>query len=133
MDFHPFVANAAHSGIKIPLYDNAFFKFDPRQPFSSYPSQKGLKNFSDDIFNIKAPEMLSAVQSWLFFGLMTEIFDALGVELREEDFIVEDAGSKYITTRSLRRYLWYCIGNLKNMLFDEEEGTVVYLDTSFAR
>jgi hypothetical protein len=122
MDFHPSVTSATHSGIKIPFYDNAFFKYDPRKAFSSYPAQKSIANFTDDIFNLEIPEMLSAIQSWLFFGLMTEIFDALDVTLREEDFILEDAGSRYISTRNLRRYLWYCIGNLKNMLFDEEEG-----------
>ena len=133
MDFHPPVTRPAHSGLKIPLYDNPFFKYDPQQSFSSFPGQKGLVNFTDAVFRLPITDTLSALQSWLFFGLITEIFDALGVVLSYDDFIVEEAGSRYITTKNLRRYLWYCIGNVKNMLFDEVEGTVMFLDESFGR
>ena len=133
MDFHPSVTRPVHSGLKIPLYDKLFFKYDPQQPFSSYPSQKNLPNFTDDVFDLPIVDALSALQSWLFFGLITEIFDAVGVEISCEDFIVEEAGSRCITSKSLRRYLWYCIGNIKNMVFDEMEGTAAYVDGSFGR
>lgn len=64
---------------------------------------------------------------------MTEIFDALGIVMYCEDFIIQEGDSQYITAKPLRRYLWCCIGNVKNMLFDEEEATVMYLDQSFGR
>src|SRR5437667_4899621 len=119
MDFHPPVTRPAHSGLKIPLYDKHFFKYDPQQPFSSYPTQKGFANFTDDIFRLQITDALSALQSWLFFGLMTEIFDVLGLVMSYKDFIVEEAGLQYVTAKPLRRYLWYSIGNIKNMMIDE--------------
>jgi len=79
MDFHPPVTRPAHSGLRIPLYDKELFKYDPNEAFSCYPSQKGFINFSVDIFHLPAEDILSAIQSWLFFGLMTEVFDALGI------------------------------------------------------
>jgi hypothetical protein len=133
MDFHPLVTRPVHPGIKIPLYDNPRFKYDQRQPFSSYPPQKNLPNFVDDVFDLPITDTLSALQSWLFFGLMTEIFEAVGVVISCEDFILEEDGSKYVTAKPLRRYLWYCIGNIKNMLYDDVEGTAEYIDRSFGK
>ena len=133
MDFHPPVTRPVHSGIKVPLYDNPRFKYDQRQPFSSYPLQKSLPSFIEDVFDLPIADLLSALQSWLFFGLMTEIFEAVGVVIFCEDFILEEDGSKYVTAKPLRCYLWYCIGNIKNMLYDDVEGTVEYVDRSFGR
>ncbi len=133
MDFHPPVTRPSHPGLKVPFYNNPTLKYDLQEPFSSYPSRKGLPNFTDDIFKLPPKDTLSALQSWLFFGLITEIFDALDVTITAGDFVVEEDESQYVTVKPLRRYLWLCIANVKNMLFDDEEGYVEFLDKSFAR
>src|SRR5579859_7665827 len=130
MDFHPLVTNATHSGIKIPYYSNRRFKYDPRQPFASYPSQKELSKFVHDIFRLEKLDTLSAIQSWLFFGLMEEIFGALGVTFSEADFILE---TRHVTVKAIPQYLWYCVANTKNQSMDETEKYVSFQDKEFGR
>lgn len=61
-------------------------------------------------------EALSFLQSWLFFGLLTEVFRVGQVEFNIDDFVTEDG---YVTTKCLPDLLRVWMYNERNML---EEG-----------
>ncbi|KAI1078591.1 hypothetical protein F5B20DRAFT_207945 [Whalleya microplaca] len=85
----------------------------PRQPqgiegFLQFPSQHGyeLKVLVDRASSDR--KICSFLQSWLFFGLLTETFARPNYSLERDDFIQSDNdGDSVITTKALPRYLWY--------------------------
>lgn len=51
---------------------------------------------------------MSFLQSWLFFGLLVQIFGPIGVTLSRNEFIrTQDDGKLLITTEALPKYLWF--------------------------
>ncbi|KIV83932.1 hypothetical protein PV11_05914 [Exophiala sideris] len=111
--------------LKSPFRDRPY----PAVPLLCSPSQYGLKSrgykyFHDfpkrlDIqldclepqgINVKnIQSKLPALQSWLFFGVLTEVFGEIEVSVDLNDFVTTQQGqpSKTITTACLEKYL-YC-------------------------
>jgi Heterokaryon incompatibility protein (HET) len=81
--------------------------------FGSYPEFRGQfeqlqKPFPADPIRSKSlkDENEMFYQEWLFFGTLVEVFHALSIDIRQEDFIHTDpSGAKWITTTPLKAYL----------------------------
>lgn len=111
LDHLPHVEDPAYIPVKVPflgvLYDGS--------DFSTYPQSKGWD--TEQLLSGWLGERLGAdaesfLQSWLFFGALSEVFGTVGIELDQEDFVRSDAsGNKWITTRARRDYitLWACL------------------------
>ncbi|KAF8241851.1 hypothetical protein K440DRAFT_641104 [Wilcoxina mikolae CBS 423.85] len=44
-------------------------------------------------------------QTWLFFGCLIKVFEAVGIKVRTQELVREKNGIKYITTKSLPRFI----------------------------
>src|SRR5271170_6879802 len=74
--------------------------------FHSYPQRKGWSR--DHLLGVpdygprSSHEVDSFFQTWLYFGMLIEVFRIVGINLRTEQFIrVNVSGEKYVTTRLL--------------------------------
>ena len=109
-DHLPHVENPAYPPVKVPFlgifYDGG--------NFSSYPESKGWITellIWGYLSGRPRGDAESFLQSWLFFGVLCEVFGIMGIELDQGDFVRSDAqGKLWITTRALRDYitLWAC-------------------------
>lgn len=50
-------------------------------------------------------QWLSYLQTWLFFGTLTEVFKVVGIHIHQQDFICDADRKRTITTASLESYL----------------------------
>ncbi|KAI1635568.1 hypothetical protein F4809DRAFT_434132 [Biscogniauxia mediterranea] len=85
----------------------------PRQPqgsegFRQFPSRHGY-NFQSLVDRASSDrDTCVFLQSWLFFGLLTETFARPSYSFEHENFVRSDSnGDAIITTKALPRYLWY--------------------------
>ena len=112
MDHLPHPSQSAYGHIKVPYLDG--FVYD-NGGFTEYPSRMGIDKvrlFAGD-FDEHSPNILAAfLQSWLFFGMMSEAF---GTHVELADFVVdENDGEKFVTTEnSLRPYMQRWIKSLE--------------------
>lgn len=106
----------------------------PQNPFSDYPiSRLVCAAKGDDTGSISIPDLSTYayakatflehadevpalsdaapfLQAWLWFGLLRNIFEVVGVAFDYNDFIVEDrAHGHRLNTHALHRYLWYWV------------------------
>jgi hypothetical protein len=76
--------------------------------FGSYPEAKGWMAIfrNPALAESRKNEVEIFFQEWLFFGTLVEVFRALFIDVRQEDFTHTDSsGAKWITTTPLRVYL----------------------------
>ena len=110
-DHLPHVENPAYPPVKVPFLGMFYDGSD----FSTYPKSKGWVTellLEGYLFRRSKADAESFLQSWLFFGVLVEVFGIMGIELDQEDFVRSDAlGQRWITTRALRDYitLWACL------------------------
>ena len=106
----------------------------PQNPFSEYPISRLLcAAKGDDTGSISIPDLSTYgyakalflehadevpalsdaapfLQAWLWFGLLINIFEVVGVAFDYNDFIVEDqAHGHRLSTHALHRYFWYWV------------------------
>lgn len=83
------------------------------EAFISFPTEYGLSVDElqrGDWSLYDADHILALLQSWLFFGVLTETFSGAGIPFNQEDFRRQNhAGHWLISTESLQRYIWYWI------------------------
>lgn len=109
-DHLPHVEHPAYPPVKVPFLG----MFYDGSNFSTYPKSKGWVTellLWGHLFGKSEADAESFLQSWLFFGALSEVFGTMGIELDQEDFVRSDAqGQMWITTRALRDYitLWAC-------------------------
>ena len=93
----------------------ASFTFDPNpltfEEFENFPQRHGY-NTHDVIQGVSGQQALcqsiSFLQSWLFFGLLVQIFGPIGLTLSRNEFVrIEDDGKPVITTKALPKYMWF--------------------------
>lgn len=76
------------------------------------------------------PEAAPLLQSWLFFGLLVQIFGTIGIALQKEDFVrTNDEGDLVITTRALPKYVWQWIAIRYHQPRHEIEKHTVLVDS----
>ncbi|KAF8542597.1 hypothetical protein BDD12DRAFT_907891 [Trichophaea hybrida] len=92
--------------IDIPWVD--FQEYDGGD-FESYPDRQGWRQRlldGDPVYTGKfADDAVPFFQTWLFFGCLIKVFEAVGINVRTQDFVREKNGIKYITTKSLPRFI----------------------------
>lgn len=110
MDHIPKTHNHSYV-VEIPIYDSAIaYREEPLgfQGFKDFPRSLG--------YNLEELELCSSelilpcdlLQSWLFFGLLTEIFGGPATQYKHEDFIRTDAsGRRMACTEMLDKYALY--------------------------
>lgn len=109
-DHLPHVEDPAYPPVKVPFLGVFYDGGD----FSTYPESKGWVTellLWGQLGRRTGPDAESFLQSWLFFGALSEVLGTMGIELDQEDFVRSDAlGNMWITTRALRDYitLWAC-------------------------
>ncbi|GAW17388.1 hypothetical protein ANO14919_068450 [Xylariales sp. No.14919] len=85
----------------------------PREPqgsegFRQFPSRHGYSFETLIDLAISDRKTCAFLQSWLFFGLLTETFSRPNYDFKREDFVrSNDDGNVMVTTKDLPRYLWY--------------------------
>ncbi|RWA06322.1 hypothetical protein EKO27_g8783 [Xylaria grammica] len=85
----------------------------PREPqgsegFRQFPSQHGYSFETLIDLAISDRKTCAFLQSWLFFGLLTETFSRPNYDFKRDDFVqCNDDGNVMVTTKDLPRYLWY--------------------------
>ena len=63
--------------------------------------------------------ILAALQSWLFFGVLTETLSGAGIPFNQEDFRYQNDGADWIiTTETLHRYLLYWVAAREHQSFE---------------
>ena len=91
----------------------AFLAFPARYGFTVEELQRGHWSLYD------ADDTLALLQSWLFFGVLTETFSGAGIPFNQEDFRRQtDGGQWLISTELLQRYKWYWIAAHCHQDFD---------------
>lgn len=115
MDHLPTIKNA-YPGSMIPSvpYLVAGFDFEyPIEPqgfrgFQEFPSLHGYDHESLAALALSDRRTGAFLQSWLFFGLLTETFSRPNYCFNREDFLcLSNTGEPEISTKALFRYLWY--------------------------
>lgn len=83
------------------------------EEFTAFPTRYGLtvEELQRGHWSLyDADHTLALLQSWLFFGVLTETFSGAGIPFNQEDFRRQtDGGPLLITTELLQRYIWYWI------------------------
>ena len=83
------------------------------EAFQNFPSKWGLsaeKLERADWSNCGANHATALLQSWLFFGVLTEVFGGAGIPFNMEDFRRQNhCGSWVVSTKFLQRYIWYWV------------------------
>jgi hypothetical protein len=49
--------------------------------------------------------LASLLQTWLFFGILHEVFGAVGISIDEADFVTNDSSGAWLTTQALSKCL----------------------------
>ena len=75
--------------------------------FMAYPERKhmSVNSWPDNFLRYdreSIKEILSFIQTWLFFGAMTTVFSSI---VPTADFVRDDGERKYITTAKLQKYV----------------------------
>ena len=107
-----------HDPIRSPLnvpFVCATLNFNPYpiafDDFESIPYQNGcdLHELLEGISDQQTLEQNAPfLQSWLFFGLLVQVLDPIGVTLTRNEFVkTQDDGRLVITTEALPKYLWF--------------------------
>ena len=83
--------------------------------------------YSKDSFMKQADEVPALneaapfLQAWLWFGLLADVFDIVGVPFDHNDFIVNDKTHGYrLSTHALNRHLWYWVATESRTTHDEK-------------
>lgn len=93
----------------------ASFTFNPNplmfEDFESIPHKDGY-NTHDLVTIVSGQQTLerntSFLQSWLFFGLLVQVFGPIGVTLSRNEFVrTQGDGKLVLTTEASPKYLWY--------------------------
>lgn len=109
MDHIPNLQRPVHEHIRVPYlsgYENGY-KYDGKG-FFFFPERQGWDpcDIMQRDFRLNGDEIplraASFLQAWLFFGFMSEV---LKTKVLTSDFIQEIGGQKFITTKSLQRYI----------------------------
>ncbi|KAI1452186.1 hypothetical protein F4805DRAFT_448381 [Annulohypoxylon moriforme] len=85
----------------------------PRVPqgsegFRQFPSQHGYSLGALIDLATSDRKTCAFLQSWLFFGLLTETFSRPNYDFKRQDFVqLNDGGDVVVTTKNLPRYIWY--------------------------
>ena len=100
-----------------PIYDNAGFDGYPQRMGWDFEKQEFHCFFSP---GGRTPQRAQAfLQSWLFFGMLSEVLGVCGIELKIDDFICDGSSQRitdvklvdakqsqpFVTTRDLYNYL----------------------------
>ena len=92
------------------------------EAFVSFPQDYGLsveELQQGDRSLYHADDTLAVLQSWLFFGVLTEIFSGAGIPFNQEDFRLQnDVGNWFISTEPLQRYICYWIAARRHLNFE---------------
>ena len=103
------------------------------EAFKSFPTEHGIsiqKLQLGDLELYGADRTLAIIQSWLFFGVLTETFSGAGIPFNQEDFRHEnDDGSWLISTEHLERYLFYWMAALGHQGFESRRQHACLVDS----
>lgn len=71
--------------------------------FLEYPERC---NFHNNVSHgaWRGEQILQVMQTWLFFGLFTEVFRLAEIDFRHEQYIEQDGQGRYVTTKALPAY-----------------------------
>lgn len=101
MDHLPRPHRPLHDNMEIPCWVMDGLEYDG-QGIEGYASRRGFDRTAlrqGDLHGHSIEETLSFLQSWLFFGLVFDVFGCLGIRLLPQDFIRSSSdGSHVITT-----------------------------------
>jgi hypothetical protein len=126
MDHIPPVQNVPR--MQIPYLSSAVeYGCEPRgfASFSQFPRLVGYEIDRIVQSNCDDLETLALLQSWLFFGLLTEAFGGKPMGMTSKDFIRRtDTDQLFITTEALPKYFWYWQA-WRDHLQDHEERRVM--------
>jgi hypothetical protein len=124
MDHLQGLEDVAYNPPKIPLLCGPDLYSNPL-PFSAYPHHMGwvidvgniIPSITKPVLSRQADsttyltqntpsDMLAFLQSWLFFGVVNEVFEIMGVSIDATHFVTTDStGQSIITTECLRGYI----------------------------
>ncbi|RSL86526.1 hypothetical protein CEP51_002772 [Fusarium floridanum] len=112
MDHLPTTLSPKFGSLSIPLLcPEADWEY-PHQPqgwegFESFPSLKGFPIEETVVQAIESRRHAAFLQSWLFFGLLREVFSRPNYCYEPKDFVRLTDDGPVITTKALARYTWY--------------------------
>ena len=93
----------------------AFMAFPTRYNFSV----KGLQRGDWSLHG--ADHTLAFLQSWLFFGVLTETFSGAGIPFNHKDFLCQTYGGQWlVSTELLQQYIWYWFAARRHQDRDSE-------------
>ena len=107
MDHIPLPTDAFTGHIRVPFIAHNEYAYDglPHQEFSR---RRGLIDiFRSDLFQGWNPEDIARfIQAWCFFGILTEVFRVVGVEISVSEFLFsDDDGERLLTTKRLPLFM----------------------------
>ena len=102
MDHLPRPPQPCHANLEVPYLVKEGLEYDG-QGIEGYASRRGFDLDllrQGDLSRHTAEDTLSFLQSWLFFGLIIDIFKSVGIDLASRDFIrASSDGTRIITTK----------------------------------
>jgi hypothetical protein len=114
MDQHlPFVKNPTSRSSRVPYLGHVSY-YD-NEGFASFSARKGWKLVGEDAYSIclvrsdgsetSVEEVTAFIQAWLYFGLLSETFRIVGIEMSMDDFVEKDHLGFYVSSARLPTYL----------------------------
>lgn len=115
MDHIPLPQNPLRPAFKVPLLRDQRWRYDRkglegfpwRYGFQTDGLQRGIlkRGTSAGWETLTLVEILSFLQTWMFFGLIDEFFKLAFLRFNESEFILEQDGKQYLTTEKLPIFL----------------------------
>lgn len=114
MDHLQKVRDPIRKCVDVPFVSHSFaFSSSPLtfENFRSTPQNYGY-NTHGLVQGVSGRQNLNQItpllQSWLFFGLLVQIFGPVGITLSRDEFVrIQEDGELVITTEALPKYLWF--------------------------
>lgn len=109
MDHLPDIQQRTFDAVKIPClcnttdYDGLGVKGFPERKNWIVDSIRGPIHLAERESSPSSPAAF--LQSWLFFGMLHDVFRAVEIDLNARDFVLEQDGEPIITTKPLKNYI----------------------------
>lgn len=98
------------SWVQVPYTDHHIYKYTQQDSFYEYPERLGLDLERmvevDDLSHLDPPSIEAFLQSWLYFGLLQDLFKLIEVDVNCDDlYIIPNLKKMLITTEKLAKYV----------------------------